>query len=198
MATHPDISQLSARHNCFLVTVATCGRRASLGCLTVAGIVLTGIGREVAAAWDRIGLHRPWVSTGPFEVMPDHVHGLLWWDAVPSNRPTSASIVVGGYKADATRAARGARALRSDQLLWQRGFGSRQITTDASFARAAQFIINNPAVAWAKVVGTAAVRVERESASPSADADGSADADIAGPRAGTSGDPPPRSRGRIP
>jgi REP element-mobilizing transposase RayT len=198
MRIQGDPADLAGRCQCFFVTTATRGRRPSLGHLRDSGVHLTVLGHHVVEAWDRIGLHRPWVSTGPFVVMPDHVHGLLWWDAAPMNRASSVEIIVGGWKADATREARRANVLRFDQLLWQPGFRSRAILNQAAFDRAAQYIINNPAVAWAKVAGAAGVRVERGSASPPPDGGGSAGADIASLRGGASGDPSPRTRGRIP
>ena len=173
MAPHLHADHLTPR-SCFFITIATCGRRPSLGRLSESGVVRTPVGLEVAAVWERIGLFRPWVSTGPFVVMPDHVHGLLWWDGAPANRPTSVSIVVGGFKADATRGARAARALRSDQMLWQRGFASRPITTNASFERVARYIVNNPAAAWLKQVDASAAGIGMGLSPPPPDGGGSA------------------------
>lgn len=122
--------------------------------------MLSEMGALVLDAWHRVGHRRPWVSTGPFVVMPDHLHGLVWW---PRTHQTSVSEVVGGFKEDASRAIRSRRLIDATQRLWQRSFIAREVRSISSFERTAEYIRQNPEKALANE------RVRSASRSPEGD-----------------------------
>ena len=139
-----------AAPGCYFVTIVTAERRALLGRVRDAALIPSPIGSVVEAAWLAIPTFRPWVRLGTFTLMPDHIHGVLSWIAVPRNRPGSLSIVVNGMKCDATRRARAAGLLRPEEPLWQRSFDVRFILSRTGSIRVHRYILNNPRKAWVK------------------------------------------------
>ncbi len=136
---------------CYFVTIVTAARRPRLGILEPSGVRPSAIGHMVLEAWDRVGVRRPWVSTLAFCIMPDHCHGLLAWARTPERRGQTISLIVNGFKAEATRLARRNRLLRGDEMLWQRSFDVRMLTTDRAVERASRYIADNPVRAWIRL-----------------------------------------------
>jgi putative transposase len=137
----------------YLLTVVTHQRRRLLGRLGADGVTASSIGECVAEAWARIPLYRPWVSLGPFVIMPDHWHGIVWWHEVPRNRAGHLSIIVAGTKAEATRFARTRADLRPDAPLWMRSYDVRFLNSDRRIAAAERYVLENPIRAWARAGG---------------------------------------------
>lgn len=140
-----------AAPGCFFVTAVTAFRRPLLGRLHDAALLSSPIGRSVEAAWRSIPSFRPWISLGAFTLMPDHVHGLLWWSSVPNDRLGSLSLVMNGMKADACRRARAAGVLGRQERLWMRSFDVRFITSRRRMEQVERYILDNPRRAWAKI-----------------------------------------------
>ncbi len=127
-----------------LITTVTYRRHGLLASTNLSGSRLSPIGEIVAAAWELIPTHRPWISLGLSVVMPDHFHGILHWTEVPPGRAGSLSRVVGGFKAEATRLARASGHLGQEERLWQKGFDVRFLTTPRRLAMAEGYIRGNP------------------------------------------------------
>lgn len=136
---------------CYFVTIVTAARRPRLGAVGPDGMRPTPIGKLVVEAWNHTGHRRPWVSTPAYCLMPDHCHGLVAWERRPDRPSQTISVIVNGFKAEATRLARRARLLRSDEMLWQRSFDVRLLVSDASIERAARYIEENPRRAWVRL-----------------------------------------------
>ncbi len=82
--------------------------------------------------------------------MPDHVHLIVGWERVPAGRPGEVWHLVGGFKADATRAARSVEPVKANQLLWQRSFDVRFITDPIRLRNALNYVAANAERAWAQ------------------------------------------------
>src|SRR5690606_24146971 len=101
--------------------------------------------------WQHIPLHRPWISTGAFVIMPDHWHGMLWWHTVPPDRHGHLSIIVNGVKAEATRLARERGVLRCDEKLWMRSYDVRFLNSNKAIEHGERYVLDNPRRAWLRL-----------------------------------------------
>jgi hypothetical protein len=140
-----------ASPGCYFITAVTAGRLPLLGQLHNAALVPTRIGGAVESAWRAIPTFRPWITVGPFTLMPDHVHGMLWWHRVPDDREGVLAVVVRGFKSDATLRARAAGILGPRQRLWQRSYDVRFIMSRRRFDIVHRYILDNPRRAWTKL-----------------------------------------------
>lgn len=134
---HPRLRNFDyASPGAYFVTVCVRDRACVLGSVA-GGIVRTGeLGRLVAACWRRLPHHLEAVELDAFVVMPNHVHGIV----ILSERATRVSpltVIVGAFKACATRAA--------GRPLWQRGYHDRVIRDERELTAIRQYIADNPA-----------------------------------------------------
>lgn len=109
------------------------------------------IGSAVEAAWLAIPTFRPWVRLGTFTLMPDHIHGVLSWIAVP---PGSPRVTLHRRERDEVRchAARTRRRTAPpEEPLWQRSFDVRFILSRTGSIRVHRYILSNPRKAWVKL-----------------------------------------------
>lgn len=84
--------------------------------------------------------------------MPDHLHGILTWHGVPPGRPGSLSVIMSGFKSEATRFARTSGSLSRVELLWQRSFHVVALRSESHLRRAAQYITENPRMEWERLL----------------------------------------------
>lgn len=134
----------------YLITVVTADRRPLLGRLHAGGVSMSRIGHRVATAIENISHNRPWVSCIGSAIMPDHVHLIVGWQRVPDGRPGEVWHLVGGFKADVTRAARSANLIAANQILWQQSFDARFISDPIRLRTALNYIATNAERAWMK------------------------------------------------
>ena len=94
----------------YMITLCTEGRQPLLGRLmrrtaavASAYIEPTELGSEVAHCWREIPKHYPEVSVLAFQVMPDHIHGILF---VTHEMAVHLGKVVNGFKVGCNRAYR--------------------------------------------------------------------------------------------
>ncbi len=99
------------RPGIYMITLCTNGRKPLLGQLDInkAIITPTAIGKIVADEWENIPSHVPQISMLDFQLMPDHIHGLLRVTA-PLDKPLGQ--IIRGYKMRCTSLH---RALMHDQ-----------------------------------------------------------------------------------
>ena len=70
------------RMGAYFITILTHQREHSLGSITAASggdacIALTAMGAISQQCWDEIPAHFPHVEIGTFQIMPDHLHGII-------------------------------------------------------------------------------------------------------------------------
>jgi putative transposase len=120
---------------------------------------LTKIGVRVWDESDRTLLLRPTIIERAFVVMPNHVHGLVWFDAngmeghfVASHsnattfqrKPRSLSTLVFGFKGAVTRWIR--KEIGDPHFeLWQAGYHEHIVRSHESFETIQWYIVNNGA-----------------------------------------------------
>jgi putative transposase len=130
------------RAGSYLVTICTHVRLPLLGTAVDAAVVLSAVGRVVAAYWTAIPAHFPSVTLDAWAIRPDHLHGILVLtgrgDACVA--PTASShrhgpprqslpAIVGAFKSAVTRQVNQLR-LAPGRSIWQRGY-YEQILWDA-------------------------------------------------------------------
>ena len=113
----------------YMITLCTEGRQPLLGRLmrrtaavASAYIEPTELGSEVARCWREIPKHYPEVSVLTFQVMPDHIHGILF---VTHEMAVHLGKVVNGFKVGCNRAYRRLVLGSSEALPQKQGQGGR-------------------------------------------------------------------------
>jgi putative transposase len=139
------------------ITICTHHRECLFGDVADGNMVLSEMGRIVAATWQEIPNHFPSVFLDAFVVMPNHLHGILvidyWRTGTPWRAPTieafrrpvpgSINTVVRSFKAASTRRV---REQIGDPFFktFQRGFHENVITSPEELVNIRGYIIANP------------------------------------------------------
>ena len=147
----------------YFVTICVDGHRCLLGEVVGDRVVLTPLGDAVAECWQAVGGHFGGVELGPFVVMPNHVHGIVWIaresggeankglaltnvlsssDGGVVGAPTLGQII-GWFKYESTKrinAVRGTPGMR----FWQRNYYDHIVRTEEGLYRIAEYIEGNP------------------------------------------------------
>lgn len=124
-------------------------------------------GRIVQECWDAIPAHFPGVFTDAFQIMPDHLHGIVVigdgpgaaaaddhdgrgsattlrdHDRPRGSKPRSLSAIVGSFKSAAARRINQLRGTPGAPV-WQRNYHDRIIRNANEHERIAQYIFDNP------------------------------------------------------
>ncbi len=140
----------------YLITAVTAARRPILGRITANGIIASNVGNVVTEAWNMLSERRPWLSCVAFTLMPDHVHGVLGWDAMPVNSREKLWHIVGSFKSGATHLARTRRYLFRADLLWQRSFDVRVLQSERRRRIAVRYVEDNWRREWQRFVSAGA------------------------------------------
>lgn len=143
----------------YFMTVCTAQRRAILASVVRGSAIPSAIGRIVMDCWLEIPRHFPGTRTGAFQLMPNHVHGII--DILPpvgarhavplrsrervfgAPQRGTLSVIVGGFKSAVSRQCRAAGLLRGEPL-WQRGFHDRIIRDGREQYFIERYIALNP------------------------------------------------------
>ncbi len=113
MKRRSNINNYYGRH-IYMVTMAVEGRRPLLGTLTGSSTIVDGqpgapcvvptpLGQEVIRCWDLIPQYHQEVRLLAFQLMPDHVHGILF---VQETMEEHLGQVISGFKAGCNKAFR--------------------------------------------------------------------------------------------
>ncbi len=147
----------------YFVTVCVEGRRCLLSEVVDGGVALTALGQMVAATWHAVADHFSCVELGPFVVMPNHFHGIVWiaresggeaskglalTNVLPSSDggvvgPPTLGQIIGWFKYESAKrinSTRGTPGLR----LWQRNYYDHIVRTEDGLYAIAQYIEGNP------------------------------------------------------
>jgi putative transposase len=140
--------------SCF-VTMCSWRRRSTFARVVDGVVILKPIGTIIEEEWVRTAVVRPDVLLDVYQVMPNHVHLIVYvpeTDAIgergPLQRPRrSLGSLVAQFKANVTRRA---RDWLNDPAceVWQRGFHDRVIRNEHELERIQTYIITNPTT-WA-------------------------------------------------
>jgi len=152
----------------YFVTLCTHQRQNLFGVVRDGVMQPNDFGRVVAALWSRIPEHDPRIRLDAFQVMPNHVHGLIEivgldgqacsWTAPGSGdgsgpehprgpAPGSLGAVLGSFKSASTRRINAIRRVQGAPL-WQRNYWEHIIRNADEYERIYTYVISNPAL-WA-------------------------------------------------
>jgi putative transposase len=131
-----------SRGGTYFVTICTAGREMLFGNVRDGAMAMNEFGWIVWEEWERSAELRSELQLEIFEVMPNHVHGLV--TIVPSAvesrtedqplrmRSRSLSSFIAGFKSSTTRRISEARGTGSIPI-WQRNYYERVVRSEAEF-----------------------------------------------------------------
>jgi len=158
----------------YFVTICVHDRESLFGSVENGQVILNDIGSIVKMTWDGLPQQFPHVRLGECVIMPNHIHGIIWFVGVfvetppvgaqfiapnerrgPSshlgamnlgamNRAPTLGAVVRSFKAKATW---GIRRAGFSYFGWQRNYWEHVVRNDEDMDRIREYIINNP-VEW--------------------------------------------------
>jgi putative transposase len=157
------------RVGAYFITILTHMRERSLcgisrGAEGDAYVTLTLAGEIAQQCWDSITEHFPHVSLGAFQIMPDHLHGIIIIDRpppalvkeevriglhpdgriMPTGRvPGSVGAIVSSYKSAVTKQVNESRRTPGGKV-WHANYYERIIRDDGEHERIARYIAENP------------------------------------------------------
>ena len=106
MKRRSDINNYHGKH-VYMLTLAVEGRRMLLGTLEggeeEACVRVTELGQAVKSCWEEIPVRCPEIKILAFQLMPDHLHGILY---VQEDMEKHLGQVVSGFKAGCNKAYR--------------------------------------------------------------------------------------------
>ncbi|HET6273893.1 MAG TPA: transposase [Bacteroidota bacterium] len=144
----------------YFVTICTAGRRCILGKVVDGKVELSHVGKIVESCWRQISDHFPGIRVSVFQIMPNHVHGIIEIkeDArrgVQLNAPTgnrfskispkkgTLGVIVRTFKAAVLTGLRKAGKSTGDSI-WQRSFYDHIIRDDVDHFFVNRYIELNP------------------------------------------------------
>ena len=125
MKRRSDINNYHGRH-IYMVTLATEGRRPWLAQVSGSSeqlvVMPTRLGLAVKACWEEIARRHPEVKLLAFQLMPDHLHGILF---VQSEMQMHLGQVISGFKAGCNKAFRQLQAEAAPPPTHSKGQGEK-------------------------------------------------------------------------
>ena len=140
----------------YFITICTHEKACIFGHIHDEEMCLNELGRVVNAVWNEIPLHYPQVQTDAWVVMPNHVHGIVFFQSPSSQsveivphpcRPApvghSLGRVVGAYKGAVTQRIRRIGG-ECRNPVWQRNYYDHIVRDEDELCRIRQYIADNP------------------------------------------------------
>jgi hypothetical protein len=118
-------------------------------------VLPTELGLRVLDCWKAISIHYPEVKTIDVQLMPDHLHGVLF---VTKQVPYHLGKVVNGFKAGCNAAS---RELLS-RLLWEEGYHDRILVKKGQLETMVRYLHDNPRRLWTKRCNPDFFTIQRE------------------------------------
>ncbi|MBR1725204.1 MAG: transposase [Muribaculaceae bacterium] len=143
----------------YLITTCTSGRAPIFGSLRdadsshpVPWVQPSELGLRVIDSWQDIGLEQPAIERVAFQLMPDHVHGILF---VTGELPRHLGHYVSRFKAKCTKAWRDMSVYsetqsRTEVLLWEKGYNDRILSGKGQLHDWINYVQDNPRRLWVK------------------------------------------------
>lgn len=141
----------------YFITLCTHDRACMFGKIVNGEMQLNALGEIVRAEWELTGRLRPEIELGPYVMMPNHFHAIVWLidrtgtaRRAPSveqfGKPVAGSIptIVRAFKSAMTRQINAFRGTPGAPV-WQRNYYEHIIRDESSYQTIAAYILNNPA-----------------------------------------------------
>jgi hypothetical protein len=134
----------------YMITLAVDGRRPVLGELRgqddnhqLPWVQPTALGQRVLECWNEISAHYPEVRTVDVQLMPDHLHGVLF---VTKRVPYHLGRIVSGFKVGCNAASREL----TGRPLWEEGYHDRILIKKGQLETMVRYLHDNPRRLWTK------------------------------------------------
>ena len=136
----------------YMITLCVEGRRPILGTLRGPDekhkkpwIYPSPIGLAVKRAWNEIPQFHPQVRLLGFQLMPDHVHGIIY---VKAPLPRHLGFLIQGFKKGCRDAIKSIEPC--GEALWEEGYNDRILQHGGQLDRWIKYLIDNPYRLWVK------------------------------------------------
>ena len=141
-----------ARAGLYFITICCQDRIHRFGHVENGKMVLNEFGQIAYDEWLNLSQRFPNFKLDVFQIMPDHMHGIIALSAAtaagatPTVTPTISDIV-GSYKSIVSNSYLKICKSKNQTMgkLWQRNYHDRIIRNDSSYHRISKYIIDNPA-----------------------------------------------------
>ena len=128
----------------YFITLCSYQRKCSFGEIRNGCILPTETGRNILAQWCSLQNRYTRVLCDEAVLMPNHFHGLLYFNyALSSECPLTLGVVVASLKAHVTREAR-SKSGDSALQIWQRNYWDRYVRNERELDEIRTYIRNNP------------------------------------------------------
>jgi len=144
----------------YFITICTQGRECLFGQVMDGDMRLNALGEIVRAEWEKSAALRAEIELGPYAVMPNHFHAIIWMiddrcsrgtaRRAPTTveqfgKPVAGSIptIVRAFKSAVTRQINLVRQTPG-AAVWQRNYYEHIIRDEPSCEKIAAYILNNP------------------------------------------------------
>ena len=136
----------------YYVTICTNNHKEWFGEILNSKMMLNDLGKMASEYWLKIPFHYPEVELDEFIIMPNHLHGIIILNELPSvetpymvslqgNKQHSLGDVIGKYKAAVTRQS---RKMGYKQYHWQPRFYDRIIRNERELFQIRKYVQQNP------------------------------------------------------
>ena len=135
----------------YFITICTEGRVPLFGEVHDGVMRLNRLGELVHDQWHRLSAWNPWVQLDAFEVMPNHIHGIIGIgldDQDGAGPRPHLGTVVNRFKALTATAINEERGTPG-AAVWQRGYYEHFIRNGRAWQAIREYILANPA-AWGR------------------------------------------------
>ena len=157
LVTKPSMKRRKVGHDycgvaIYMVTLCIEGRRPLLGELhgpddnhALPWVRPSRVGLAVKRAWQEIPQYHPQVRLLGFQLMPDHVHGIIF---VTSPLPQHLGRLIHGFKKGCRDAVRS--IVPQGETLWEEGYNDRILRGAGQLDRWIKYLTDNPRRLWVK------------------------------------------------
>ena len=131
----------------YMITLAVEGRRPLLGTVTGDGEAVPAVfspsqlGEAIVHELHSIPEHYPQVAIWQVQLMPDHLHFILF---VKERLPVHLGKVIIGFKVGCNRAYRSLMAAGGQSMLWENGYNDRILEGPGHLQRMKEYLRDNP------------------------------------------------------
>ena len=130
----------------YYITICTFQKKCIFGVVRSGRVFLNRLGAIVREEWLNTPELRPGVKLAEFEIMPNHIHGIIVTGEGKPTEPPSDSLgaIVGSFKGAVTKRIR-QHLGRSRFEVWQRDYYDHIIRDNDDWERIRAYILDNPA-----------------------------------------------------
>ncbi len=128
----------------YFVTICAASCRRLFGQIVNDLMRLNELGVLVQRSWEEIPLHYPEVTPDVFQIMPNHLHGILFLEETTGKSSRhSLGMIVGSFKAAASKRIRVEVGNPTFQV-WQTNYHEHIIRDAECLSRVREYILHNP------------------------------------------------------